>query len=183
LSIGRSVDRCSIDAQHIKIDVGVLCCDCQTNDWKAVSRWNDRQYLVAKLPSIVAHAPRQPVVRMHHVDALHPLSEHPAIEWTQPWQVCRQVSNHAARHVIALWCVADWQAHVQEYEISTHELFKAQKLLYIMRNVLDLPQELLEDVGSVDSMSVVWSPPLEINVWMGTPTVTTPAHFGMHHHL
>jgi len=62
--------------------------------------------------------------------------------------------------------------------VWTREMMRADKLMYVMRNVAELPQELLRDLGTVECMSLVWSPPLEINLWMGTPTVSTPAHFG-----
>ena len=57
-----------------------------------------------------------------------------------------------------------------------------EKLMYSMMDAHKLPNAMKEDVD-VNRVTVSYSPPLEVNVWLGTPTLTTPAHYDMVHNF
>jgi hypothetical protein len=48
-----------------------------------------------------------------------------------------------------------------------------------MRDVRSLPEQLQIDLQPVGFLAVPWRPPMEVNLWMGSPMVTTPFHYDM----
>jgi len=54
--------------------------------------------------------------------------------------------------------------------------------MYAMKSIRQIPNEMLKDFN-IEPFSVSFSPPMEVNLWMGTPTVTTPAHYDMVHNF
>lgn len=66
--------------------------------------------------------------------------------------------------------------------------------MYYMSRTTKLPRGMQEGNWSsfsslkykdfwVSPFSVPWAPPMEVNLWMGVPTITTPAHYDMVHNF
>ena len=122
--------------------------------WPAMSKWTP-EYFQQHFPVMSVHVPSSPVVRLHQDDDTHPFGSIPGLNWTRPWL---------------------------EQQVYSSVLYKADKLMYSMVNAKHMPNELLQDLD-ISRLSVAYSPPLEINMWMGTPTVTTPAHYDFVHNF
>eukprot|EP01119_Soliformovum_irregulare_P015009 TRINITY_DN4179_c0_g1_i1.p1 TRINITY_DN4179_c0_g1~~TRINITY_DN4179_c0_g1_i1.p1 ORF type:complete len:488 (+),score=123.37 TRINITY_DN4179_c0_g1_i1:570-2033(+) len=119
----------------------------------ALKRWTP-QYVENLIDEITVHLPSKSEIRMHQEDSMQPFASLP-INWTRPWV---------------------------EKTVSSSLFFTGSKLMYGMMNLKKLPDEMRRDV-EIGSLTVGYSPPMEVNLWMGVPTVTTPAHYDLVHNL
>lgn len=118
-------------------------------EWDALHKWS-KDYFSYYLPSFKAHAPNSSTIRTHHTG--QPFGELAGLEWKRPWK---------------------------EAKISSKVFFEKKKLVYFMTDLKNLPKELIKDLNPPAKLYRTWRPPIEVNLWMGTPTVATPTHFDM----
>eukprot|EP01114_Cavostelium_apophysatum_P022718 TRINITY_DN8317_c0_g1_i1.p1 TRINITY_DN8317_c0_g1~~TRINITY_DN8317_c0_g1_i1.p1 ORF type:complete len:534 (+),score=71.58 TRINITY_DN8317_c0_g1_i1:112-1713(+) len=124
--------------------------------WPAFAKWKDVNYVAELMPVMTVHAPAKSVVRMHSLGEANMFGRIPGVKWARPWI---------------------------EEDLATRVFYNASKLAYFMSNIRKLPEELDRDFGVVGLLTLPWSPPMEINLWMGVPTVTTPAHYDLVHNF
>mmetsp|Transcript_1678 Transcript_1678/g.5972 ORF Transcript_1678/g.5972 Transcript_1678/m.5972 type:complete len:556 (-) Transcript_1678:27-1694(-) len=157
--------------------------------WEALKRWNDstgRRLEIGGFTSVDVHCPSLPEVRLHSPDAeAQPLGRHGVDSLgvgDRMWAAAAAAVAEDARDIpLVTWKRQPWL----EAEVPVHWFWKyaGQRLLYVMAKVDDLPPAVREDIGSLSYAKLPWSPPLETNVWMGTPQVSTPAHYDMVHNF
>lgn len=142
-----------------------------TFQWVAFKTWQNAEYVSQHLSNIVVHAPSDSEVRTHIPGEYQPLSLLPDITWKKPWRVLKIL---VFVHVFKCFCFS-----CQEEMVSTSVLFEnPRKLAYFMKPVQILGK-FIEDILPFNFLQKSWDMPDEINLWMGTPTVTTPAHYDL----
>lgn len=63
----------------------------------------------------------------------------------------------------------NWTRHWKEVEVYSRLMFEGDKLMYYFSNTRHLPNPMLNDFN-IEILSLPWSKPMEVNLWMGTPT-------------
>eukprot|EP00941_MAST-03F_sp_MAST-3F-sp1_P001168 g1168.t1 len=122
----------------------------QVMSWQAMKTWN-AEYFLQHLPKkIRLHVSKRRVVQMH--SDVNPLGQVQGIRWERPFV---------------------------EEEVETAELFgnSSSRHLYFLSRLNALPMEIKSQIGSLGFLSQPWRKIYEVNVWAGTPGVTTPAHY------
>eukprot|EP01091_Cochliopodium_minus_P020207 TRINITY_DN8753_c0_g1_i1.p1 TRINITY_DN8753_c0_g1~~TRINITY_DN8753_c0_g1_i1.p1 ORF type:complete len:441 (+),score=93.21 TRINITY_DN8753_c0_g1_i1:12-1334(+) len=122
-------------------------------EWDAMYKWNNK-YFSYYYPSIWAHSPTSPTVRTHHPG--QSFGEMEGVNWTKPFN---------------------------RYKVSSKNFFEGKKLGYFMANAREMNKQLIADIYPLSHLHRSWRPPLEVNLWIGTPLVTTPLHFDMVHNF
>eukprot|EP01130_Rhizamoeba_saxonica_P007843 TRINITY_DN3171_c0_g1_i2.p1 TRINITY_DN3171_c0_g1~~TRINITY_DN3171_c0_g1_i2.p1 ORF type:complete len:359 (+),score=69.72 TRINITY_DN3171_c0_g1_i2:616-1692(+) len=113
--------------------------------------------MFSHLPLIRAHAPTDPTVRLHYIDSLHhPLGSVDGVNYHRPFL---------------------------EDEITVDNIYTTDKLVYYMVDAQYIAHELTADLVPWRHLTVEWRPPAETNIWIGTPTLTTPAHYDFMHNF
>eukprot|EP01118_Nematostelium_gracile_P001414 TRINITY_DN11445_c0_g1_i1.p1 TRINITY_DN11445_c0_g1~~TRINITY_DN11445_c0_g1_i1.p1 ORF type:complete len:418 (-),score=99.69 TRINITY_DN11445_c0_g1_i1:7-1224(-) len=126
-----------------------------TKFWPAFRNWYNPDYLKENMPTVVVHVPTNPVVRMHQMDSFQAFSQLDQLNWTRPWN---------------------------EKEVYFKTFQEGKKAMYFMMNMKYATPSMRGDV-IYSTFSVPYAPPMEVNLWMGTPRVTTPAHYDMVHNF
>lgn len=70
-----------------------------------------------------------------------------------------------------------------EHGIDVSHVFEDPK--YMVYHLFDIRKvgENLQRGVNIQPFTVPWAPPAEVNLWLGTPTVTTPLHFDFYHNF
>ena len=135
--------------------------------WLATTKWKDEKYFTKHLPTLLSHSPTLASVRLHLTQNEEEVfTKIPNTNWSRvAWLPSITVPTHLFFHTN------------QEQGYSDDDF-----LIYSMTPAHHFAKELNRDYF-IDFLTVGWSPPLEVNVWIGTAGMTTPTHYDLVHNL